>query len=114
MRNVNTISGLKRVEGNQLSQLPFNQQRMELLAGKAMKIDHPNAEPLSEEQLLVLKAFRERLDSMVSSHGLTPENVQEMVRELKAHPLISVQMMQEIREEVGRLLPGQRFTFDWE
>ncbi len=79
-----------------------------------MQIDHPNAYPLTEEQVKVLDRFRLRLEQMVSSHGLTSSNVQDMVHELKSHPLISVQLMQEIREEVGRLLPGQRFTFDWD
>ena len=79
-----------------------------------MQIDHPNAAPLTAEQAEVLEGFRGRLEQMVSSHGLTPANVKEMVHELKLHPLISIQLMQEIREEVGRLLPGQRFTFDWD
>ena len=79
-----------------------------------MQIDHPNADPLTEEQAEVLNDFRLRLEQMVSNHGLTPTNVTAMVHELKSHPLISVQLMQEIREEVGRLLPGQRFTFDWD
>jgi len=65
-----------------------------------MQIDHPNAHSLTEEQAEVLEGFRLRLE--------------QMVHELKSHPLISVQLMQEIREEVGRLLPGQRFTFDWD
>ena len=65
-----------------------------------MQIDHPNAHPLTEEQAEVVEGFRLRLD--------------QMVHELKSHPLISVQLMQEIREEVRRLLPGQRFTFDWD
>jgi len=77
-----------------------------------MKIDHPNAEPLTEEQLALLQTFKQRLNSMVSSHGLTPENVQELVRELKSHPLICTQLMEEIGAEVSRLMPGQRFTFD--
>lgn len=79
-----------------------------------MQIDHPKAHPLTEEQAEVLERFRLRLEQMVSSHGLTPSNVKDMVQELKSHPLIRVQLMQEIREEVGRLLPGQRFTFDWD
>jgi len=53
-----------------------------------MKINHPNAAPLSDEQLLVLQSVKERLEAMVSSHGLTPEDVQELVREIKNHPLI--------------------------
>ena len=79
-----------------------------------MQIDHPKTHPLTEEQAEVLERFRLRLEQMVSSHGLTPSNVKDMVQELKSHPLIRVQLMQEIREEVGRLLPGQRFTFDWD
>lgn len=79
-----------------------------------MQIDHPKAHPLTEEQAEVLERFRLRLEQMVSSHGLTPSNVKDMVQELKSHPLIRAQLMQEIREEVGRLLPGQRFTFDWD
>lgn len=79
-----------------------------------MQIDHPNAAPLTAEQAEVLDRFRLRLEQMVSSHGLTPSNVDDLVHELKSHPQISVQLMQEIRDEVGRLLPGQRFTFDWD
>jgi ribosomal protein S13 len=79
-----------------------------------MKINHPNAVPLSDEQLLVLQSVKERLEAMVSSHGLTPEDVQELVREIKNHPLISTQLMAEIQAEVARLMPGQRFTFDWD
>jgi len=79
-----------------------------------MQIDHPNAAPLNAEQEEVLDRFRLRLEQMVSSHGLTPSNVDDLVHELKAHPLISVELMQKIRDEVGRLLPGQRFTFDWD
>ena len=51
---------------------------------------------------------------MVSTHGLTMFNMEEMVRALRAYPSISVQLMEEIRSEVGRLWPGQRFTFDWD
>ena len=49
---------------------------------------------------------------MVSSQGLTSEQVQELVQELRAHPLISVEIMQEIRQELSRLMPNQRFRFD--
>jgi hypothetical protein len=101
---------LVRVGRNQLSQLPCRWQAHP----SAMKIDHPNAAPLSEEQLHVLQSVKQRLEAMVSSHGLTPEDVQELVRDIKTHPLISTQLMGEIREEVNRLMPGQRFTFDWD
>ena len=78
-----------------------------------MQIDHPNAGPLSEEQKAVLDEFRKRLESMVSSHGLTSDDMNELIRDLKSHPLISAQLMDEARSEVSRLLPGQRFSFDW-
>ena len=78
-----------------------------------MQIDHPNAAPLSEEQKAVLETFRTRLESMVSSHGLTSDDMNELIRDLKSHPLISAQLLDEARSEVSRLLPGQRFSFDW-
>jgi len=78
-----------------------------------MQIDHPNAAPLSEEQKAVLDEFRKRLESMVSSHGLTSDDMNELIRDLKSHPLISAQLLDEARSEVSRLLPGQRFSFDW-
>ena len=78
-----------------------------------MQVDHPNAAPLSEEQKAVLDAFRTRLESMVSSHGLTSDDMNELIRDLKSHPLISAQLLDEVPSEVSRLLPGQRFSFDW-
>ena len=78
-----------------------------------MQIDHPNSEPLSEEQRAVLDGFRKRLESMVSSHGLTSDDMNELMRDLKSNPLISTQLLQAARLEVSRLLPGQRFSFDW-
>jgi len=78
-----------------------------------MQIDHPNSEPLSEEQRAVLDGFRKRLESMVSSHGLTSDDMNELIRDLKSHPLISSQLLEAARSEVSRLLPGQRFSFDW-
>ena len=77
-----------------------------------MKIGHPSGQPLSEEQQLVLQSFQHRLESMASSQGLTSEQVQELVQELRAHPLISAEIMQEIRQELSRLMPNQRFRFD--
>ena len=73
-----------------------------------MQIDHPNAEPLSDEQKAVLDGFRKRLESMVSSHGLTGDDMNELIRDLKSNPLISAQLLEEARSEVTRLLPGQQ------
>ena len=87
---------------------------MARITSMTMQIDHPQSHALTEEETAVLQSFKQRLVRMVSNHGITSANIQEMLQELKAHPSISVQLMQEIHDEVGRLLPGQRFTFDWD
>jgi hypothetical protein len=51
---------------------------------------------------------------MVSSHGLTEGDVKELIHELRAHPLISSQLWQVAGSELTRLLPNQRFDFDWD
>ncbi|MAN18920.1 hypothetical protein [Synechococcus sp. A15-60] len=79
-----------------------------------MEIDRPNAVPLSQEQQELITHVRQRLESMVSSHGLTADDVGELIRELRRHPALSSELMQQVRDEVERLLPGQRFSFDWD
>ena len=79
-----------------------------------MEINHPNAGPLSEQEQKVLEHFQKRLESMVSSHGLTEGDVKELIRELRSHPLISSQLWQEAGTELMRLLPDQRFNFEWD
>ncbi|QNJ18921.1 hypothetical protein SynA1825c_00599 [Synechococcus sp. A18-25c] len=79
-----------------------------------MEIDRPNAVPLSQEQQELITHVRQRLESMVSSHGLTADDVGELIPELRRHPALSSELMQQVRDEVERLLPGQRFSFDWD
>jgi hypothetical protein len=79
-----------------------------------MEINHPNAEPLSEQELMVLEHFQKRLETMVSSHGITEGDVKELIRELRSHPLISSQLWQEAGKELARLLPDQRFDYEWD
>ena len=79
-----------------------------------MEINHPNAGALSEQEQKVFEHFQKRLESMVSSHGLTEGDVKELIRELRSHPLISSQLWQEAGRELTRLLPDQRFDFDWD
>ena len=79
-----------------------------------MEINHPNAGPLSEQEQMVFEHFQKRLESMVSSHGLTEGDVKELIRELRSHPLISSQLWQEAGTELTRLLPDQRFDFEWD
>ena len=66
-----------------------------------MEINHPNAEPLSEQELMVLEHFQKRLETMVSSHGITEGDVKELIRELRSHPLISSQLWQEAGKELA-------------
>ena len=79
-----------------------------------MEINHPNAAPLSEQEQKVFDHFQKRLESMVSSHGLTKGDVNELIRELRSHPLISSQLWQEAGMELTRMLPDQRFDFEWD
>lgn len=80
-----------------------------------MDIHHPAADgPLSPEQVALLAEIRERLDRRISSHGLTADDVNALVQELRHHPQISAQLMALIRQELARLQPGQSFTFDWD
>ena len=79
-----------------------------------MEINRPNAVPISQEQQELITHVRQRLESMVSSHGLTADDVGELIRELRRHPALSSELMQQVRDEVERLLPGQRFSFDWD
>ena len=76
-----------------------------------MEINHPNAVSLSLEQQELIGHVRQRLESMVSSHGLTADDVNELTRELREYPALSSELMQQVRDEVERLLPGQRFSF---
>ncbi len=79
-----------------------------------MEINHPNAEPLSEQELKVLAHFQKRLETMVSSHGITEGDVKELIRELRSNPLISSQLWQEAGKQLARLLPDQRFDYEWD
>ena len=80
-----------------------------------MEVQHPSDDDsLSPEQILLLEQFRERVDARISSHGLTSADVAELVKELRSHPRMSRQMMASLRREMERLLPGQRFSFDWD
>jgi hypothetical protein len=81
----------------------------------AMEINHPGAKPLGPEQQALLEQFRARLQERVASVGLTPDDVQRLVKEIRQHPDISVELLRELRAESEKLLPGQRLvSFDWD
>jgi hypothetical protein len=80
-----------------------------------MDVQHPLDDgPLSPQQAQLLEQFRQRVDARISSHGLTSDDVAALVKELREHPDVSRQLMAELAEELQRLLPGQRFSFDWD
>jgi hypothetical protein len=80
-----------------------------------MDVQHPlDDSPLSGEQAQLLAHFRERVEAKISNHGLTSADVAELVKDLRGHPQMSRLMMAELSEELQRLLPGQRFSFDWD
>ena len=79
-----------------------------------MEINHPSAQPLNDDQKALLESFRSNVNEKITSHGLTAADVQSFVDEIKKHPEVSGALLEEIRGEVGRLMQGQRFSFDFD
>lgn len=79
-----------------------------------MDVTHPGSQPLTEDQTALLQTFRRKVESRISSHGMTAADVQTFVDEIKRHPDVSTALLQELRSEVNRLMQGQRFSFDFD
>lgn len=79
-----------------------------------MDVTHPGSKPLSEEQQQLLQSFRSKVDSRITSHGLTAADVQSFVDEIKKHPDVSRDLLDAVRSEVAQLMQGQRFSFDFD
>lgn len=79
-----------------------------------MDVTHPGSKPLSEEQQELLQSFRSKVDSRITSHGLTAADVQSFVDEIKKHPEVSRDLLDAVRSEVAQLMQGQRFSFDFD
>ena len=79
-----------------------------------MDVTHPGSKPLHAEQICLLETFRGKVDSRISSHGLTAADVQIFVDEIKTHPDVSVALLDAVRGEVVTLMQGQRFSFDFD
>ena len=77
-------------------------------------VTHPGSKALSDDQKTLLEEFRNKVESRISSHGLTAADVQSFVDEIKKHPEVSAALLEEIRGEVGKLMQGQRFSFDFD
>ena len=79
-----------------------------------MDVTHPGSQPLSEEQQALLQSFRSKVDSRITSHGMTAADVQSFVDEINKHPDVSRDLLDELRSEVAQLMQGQRFSFDFD
>ena len=79
-----------------------------------MDVTHPGSKPLSEEQQQLLQSFRSKVDSRITSHGLTAADVQSFVDEIKKHPDVSRDLLDAVRNEIAQLMQGQRFSFDFD
>ena len=79
-----------------------------------MDVTHPGSKPLSEEQQELLQSFRSKVDSRITSHGLTAADVQSFVDEIKKHPDVSRDLLDAVRSEVAQLMQGQRLSFDFD
>ena len=79
-----------------------------------MDVTHPGSQPLNEDQKALLESFRSKVETRISSHGLTAADVQVFVDEIKKHPEVSAEHLDEIRGEVAKLMQGQRFSFDFD
>ena len=79
-----------------------------------MDVTHPGSKPLDADQQTLLEMFRSKVDSRISSHGLTAADVQMFVDEIKKHPDVSGALLDAVRSEVATLMQGQRFSFDFD
>ena len=79
-----------------------------------MDITHPGSQPLNEDQKALLEQFRNKVEVKITNHGLTASDVQSFVDEIKKHPDVSRELLEEVRSEIGRLMQGQRFSFDFD
>ena len=79
-----------------------------------MDVTHPGSKPLDADQQSLLETFRSKVESRISSHGLTAADVQMFVDEIKKHPDVSGPLLDAVRSEVTTLMQGQRFSFDFD
>ena len=79
-----------------------------------MDVTHPGSKPSRRASTLSSGEVRGKVDSRISSHGLTAADVQMFVDEIKKHPDVSVALLDAVRGEVATLMQGQRFSFDFD
>ena len=94
MRNVNMENASHRVGYDQLLSLSVvvtpapachraGEKKRSL---RTIYVTHPGSKPLSDDQKALLDAFRTKVESRITSHGLTAADVQTFVDEIKKHP----------------------------
>jgi hypothetical protein len=80
-----------------------------------MEINHPDRQPLTSEEQALLQEFRQKLNQRVLSVGLTSDDVRYIVKGLRRHPNVRLEVIQAVVQETRALVPGRRLlTFDWE
>ena len=72
-----------------------------------MDVTHPGSKHLDADQQSLLGSLRKKVDSRISSHGLTAADVQMFVDEIKKHPDVTVAVLDTVRGEVAALMQGQ-------
>ena len=60
----------------------------------------------------MLQSFRRKVDSRITSNGMTVADVQSFVDEIKKHYDVSRDLLDAVRSEVAQLMQGQRFSID--
>ena len=58
-----------------------------------MDVTHPGSKALSDDQKTLLEEFRNKVESRISSHGLTAADVQSFVDEIKKHREVSAALL---------------------
>ena len=61
-----------------------------------------------------METFRGKVDSTITTHGLTAADVQVFVDEIKKQSDVSVALLDTVRGEVATLIQGQRYSFDFD
>ena len=79
-----------------------------------MDVAHPGSKPFDADQPCLLKTFRGKVDSKISSHGLTAADVLMFVDEIKKNPDANVAALDAVRKEVATLMQGQRFSCNFD
>ncbi len=68
-----------------------------------MEINRPGAQPLTPEQQQAFERAKAEVHRRALSGGLSGDDVQQIVRAMKAHPEVSYEVIQLLMQEVASL-----------